>query len=125
MRAKVHYVIGIVVAFAAFFGAFLCVFIGMSQLLGRLFSMARDSMHPFLVEIGFQWGLPMVFCGGSAFLAYLAYNSVVPARCPKCGNHSYRELGSPIADRWRNYWVPITYRCRTCDHKEETGWSEN
>jgi predicted nucleic-acid-binding Zn-ribbon protein len=123
MSAKMHHVLAVVLTFAAFFAAGTAFYFAASKLYGPTMRWALANMHPFAASIAFDWVLPPAFVLGSTFLVRRAMNKLIPARCPRCGNRSYRhrERGQRVSDPRAREW--ITYRCRSCGHIENTGWT--
>jgi hypothetical protein len=116
MQARVHYVLGVLITIAGFLAGFFG-----DGILGPLLDKVWQYVHPLPAFI-VLWLLPPIFWFASAFLAQLAYFAVIPARCPKCGDRSYRhhEPGSRLS----RYGAWITYRCGSCGHIQNTGWYE-
>ena len=117
-----HYLVGIVVTIGAFLAAF-AVFNGMDKILEQSSSRVLEYMHPLAAAIAL-WVLKLLFWFGSAFLAELAYFAVIPARCPKCGNRSYRYRERRQWGTYLRFGEWIVYRCRSCGHIQSTGWYE-
>ena len=126
MSARVHHQLAVALACVPLFATVAAFFFAPDRLYELHEAITRlvfAHMHPFALAIAYPL-LAMAVLVGSAYLTYLAIVKWVPARCPKCGDRSYRQVGG--------HWVTIfqlgesiTYRCRSCGHMENLGWYES
>ena len=124
MRAKFHHALIALLTLAALVGALATFYFAATRLFEPVMNWAMAHLHPLVAMLVFQMLLPPVAVFGTSYLAHRAMHRWIPARCPKCGGHSYR---------WRDgrHWLSyeptgewINYRCRSCGCIEKTGWHE-
>lgn len=126
MSARAHRSLLFALIFVAFFSPLIPVAIAGPQL-GRLLDAivgALDRVHPLAAFIGF-YVLGAAYLIGPALIVSWVMYTLVPARCPKCGNPTYRYDDRGRRVRFLATAGRIRYWCASCRHTEDLGWSED